>query len=306
LKKHCTWLISDLREDNEEGMAEVKKRFDALMKIDVEAKQGKQKLQSSFLALRRLVLFRGIGAPTKNTDNKTKFRGQLWKLMTGVLFTENENPVDEYLKEIKKGKATVKTSDGRSSYEAIRDDSFRTMKGATLFDVAVEEPKIIRVLNSYVQRSNKAYNQGMNTILCPFLVCMNELDAFHCFYHLLEKMTPTYWMSYKRKGIGTSKGFYLGARAACRLADKILREVDPELHESLMDSETIRNNSEKITDHTPGKSQAEVFHQLYTFRHMQVFSLVARPLGEVIKLWDLFFALGMHVRKLPAFRKEIV
>mmetsp|Transcript_38383 Transcript_38383/g.61612 ORF Transcript_38383/g.61612 Transcript_38383/m.61612 type:complete len:200 (-) Transcript_38383:288-887(-) len=50
-----------------------------------------------------------------------------------------------------------------------------------------------------------------------------------------------------------------------------------------------------IARHLPGKSRAQSFHALYSFRHMQVFTLVARPLKEVIQLWDLYFALGMHM-----------
>jgi len=169
-----------------------------------------------------------VGEPQRNPGGITTFRGHLWKLFLGVLYVDDEaDPVELYISALKKKKSRLKCQDGRSSYKAIRDDSFRTMRGEKeVFDISKEEPKVIRVLNAYVHRANKPYNQGMNTILAPFIVCMNEMDAFHCFHHLLEKVTPTYWMSYERKGsLGTSEGFYLGARAACRLADKLLRRA---------------------------------------------------------------------------------
>jgi len=279
------------KETVENPSKEVKSRFDELMETKVtsgSSEEEKKELEEKFLGLRRVILFSGMGEPQRNPDGETNFRGQVWKLLLGVLYQDKKkDPVEEYLKLLGLGKATkYKTRSGESSYKAIRHDSFRTLKGAKLFDIKTEEPKVIRVLNAYVHKARKPYNQGMNTILSPFLVCMNEMDAFYCFYTLLEKMTPTYWMGYKNKGPGTDQGFYLGAHAACRLADKVLQEVDYDLHESLM-------NNVRKTFRT--QSPRKFFHKLYTFRHMQVFSLVAKPMEEVMQLWDLFFALGMHM-----------
>ena len=102
------------------------------------------------------------------------------------------------------------------------------------------EPKVIRILNSYCHRSGKTYTQGLNNILGPFLVCMNEMDAFFAFERLLGRITPTYWMTYSerprpREAFPASRAS-TSARAACRLADKILIEVDSEPHGALMSS----------------------------------------------------------------------
>mmetsp|Transcript_23408 Transcript_23408/g.36768 ORF Transcript_23408/g.36768 Transcript_23408/m.36768 type:complete len:190 (-) Transcript_23408:163-732(-) len=110
---------------------------------------------------------------------------------------------------------------------------------------------------------------------------MNEMDAFYCSHRLLEEMVPTYSMSYE---LGRQR-FYLGARAACYLADRVLHEVDPELRECLLKYKLFTGSTTPVSN----------FHNMYTFRHMQVLALSAQPLEEVIQLWDLFFALGLHM-----------
>lgn len=261
------------------GLREVKAKFDELTKSD-----GSKPLESTLLALRRMVFFHGIGEPKANLDNETTFRGQMWKLMLGVLHEKKgADPVAEYTSLIERKKS--------SCYSKIRDDSFRTLRNCALFDITTQEPKVIRILNSYCHWSGKTYTQGLNNILGPFLVCMNEMDAFFAFERLLGRITPTYWMTYKRTaetpgGFLGVKGQYLGARAACRLADKILIEVDPELHGALMSS---------FARGMPLRPVAYHFHEMYTFRHMQVFSTAIRPLREVVRLWDRFFALGFHM-----------
>eukprot|EP00954_Amorphochlora_amoebiformis_P020466 1339598-Amorphochlora_amoeboformis.AAC.2 len=141
---------------------------------------SKEEIEKNFMSLRKVILSYGIGEPKQNPDGKTTFRGHVWKLLLGVLHQDTKDPVEEYRRLVKLGKALkYKTRNGKTSYDAIRHDSYRTLIGAKIFDIKTQEPKVgpcsasesaltvhveilqvIRVLNAYVHKTEKAYNQG--------------------------------------------------------------------------------------------------------------------------------------------------
>eukprot|EP00954_Amorphochlora_amoebiformis_P028051 1389714-Amorphochlora_amoeboformis.AAC.1 len=115
------------KETVENPSKEVKSRFDELMETKVtsgSSEEEKKELEEKFLGLRRVILFSGMGEPQRNPDGETNFRGQVWKLLLGVLYQDKKkDPVEEYLKLLGLGKATkYKTRSGESSYKAIRHD----------------------------------------------------------------------------------------------------------------------------------------------------------------------------------------
>jgi len=160
-----------------------------------------------------------------------------------------------------------------------------------------------RILHAVTWKSMEKYTQGLNVLLAPFLLCMNEVDAFHSYYRLYVEMVPTYWMKPRDNN---PQGFksYLGVNAACRIADKILRHVDPKLHKALMKNYSDKNKKMKPTERW--------FHTLYTHRHMQTLSLCTKPLEQVVLMLDVIFAMGIqyhvliYVAQLMSLREKLM
>lgn len=254
----------------------VKRKFKELTELD-----EKGDLEKTFKELRRLVIFRGLETPEKNVNGTTTFRGQVWKLLLGVLYEDKKNPVKEYEALVKNGvckRNVPETND--TNYQAIRNDTHRTMKGADVYDSVKDEPKLIRVLNSFLNKEqSKHYLQGYNLIAGAFLVCMNEVDAYHCFHAFATKVVPTYFTSKCKETCG-----YIGVYAGQRLVFKILRVVDSDLYQALLVCSKKRFGG-----------NMEFFAKTYFFEGLNSFWTSFQPLSEVIKLWDFLFALGPHM-----------
>jgi len=218
--------------------------------------------------------------------------------MLGVVYEEKGagTALEKYKEQLKKGENKVQGKD-------IRNDVFRTFPKLEIFDLESQKRKMTRILHAVSHKSNFKYTQGQNILLAPFLLCMNEVDAFHSYHRLSVEMVPTYWMEQSSKNPEKSKS-YLGVNAACRIADKILRVVDPNLHKALM-----ANYKEKINPISPTERW---FHTQFTFRHMQTLSLCTKPLEQVVLLLDVVFAMGIqyhvliYVAQLMSLREKLM
>lgn len=150
----------------------------------------------------------------------------------------------------------------------IRNDTFRTFKNCKAFEAAVPEARIVRVLNAFVhsyENDEFTYVQGMNVICGVLLYVMPELDAFHCFDILITRHLSAY-MSKNLDGV--AKG--------CKLLEECLEGLDPQLAEYLrkeMDAQT----------------------RVYAFAPIMTLSACCRPLDSIVRLWDVYFAAGVHL-----------
>jgi len=116
-------------------------------------------------------------------------------------------------------------------------------------------------------------------------VCMNEVEAYYC-YKRLREMLKTYYI-----------GNNLGIHAALRLADKVLKAVDPQFRAALFRKAKIERRGSITT--------LRDFHQTYSFTHMNSLALHSVALEEAIELWDLYFAIGPHVH-IVAYVAELI
>eukprot|EP00612_Vaucheria_litorea_P002572 CAMPEP_0171459298 /NCGR_PEP_ID=MMETSP0945-20130129/4638_1 /TAXON_ID=109269 /ORGANISM="Vaucheria litorea, Strain CCMP2940" /LENGTH=259 /DNA_ID=CAMNT_0011985289 /DNA_START=159 /DNA_END=935 /DNA_ORIENTATION=- len=122
------------------------------------------------------------------------------------------------------------------------------------------EEKLLRV--------GGGYTQGMSVLCAPFLYEMPEVDAFFCFNLLLTKHIPQY--------VNSSLD---GVLTGCSLISRVLEVVDPELFH-----------------HLDGTNHEHLMYFGFSF----VMSLHAcmQPLEEILKIWDVLFAYGVHLEIL--------
>lgn len=154
-------------------------------------------------------------------------------------------------------------------YSLVRDDSFRTFRSYHDFHKVVPEQSIVRVCNAFDRKFASAkwqYCQGMNVYAGVFLYVMPELDAFNVFSTFCTQYIPLYW-----------KSNHIGVEAGCKLLDRVLFVVDPELYHHL--------HSREIRLHAI----------LYAFSAIKTMSASAPPLEEALILWDFLLAMGPHM-----------
>ena len=121
---------------------------------------------------------------------------------------------------------------------------------------------------------DKPYVQGMNALAGGLLFVMPEIDAFHTFTILINKICPTYWIS--KKHANAKGGSALpGAHAGAVLVDVVLGIIDPKLREHILD--------------------APVFHpSIYYFPAISSLLGCAPPFDELVRLWDFLFTFGVY------------
>ena len=176
-----------------------------------------------------------------------------------------------------------------SDDKKIRNDTFRTYKNNDEFWSRVDESKLSRVLtvcsrtnaiataantnsNGILDKqstpptssSSSQYVQGMNVLVAPFLYLMPEVDAYHAFMTLITRHCPRYVASNLD---GTHHG--------CSLVDRVLEILDPELHQHII---------EKI-----------LRPEIFAFPFVMTLLANMSPLSEVIRVWDVIFAFGIHL-----------
>ena len=175
----------------------------------------------------------------------------------------------------------------------------------------------------------------MNVLLAPILFVMPELDAFYTFSHLLRNVCPLYvqgnfdgvhygldvrgpaWRSRSVRAAATNAHDgdacpEWSFAPAVQLLDECLRFVDPVLFQHLASKHlTAKVYAFPCTPLPwPGRRSAlpglaaNLFARTHAGESMvcgaAVLTLCActPPLEEVLKLWDFFFAFGVHLAVL--------
>jgi len=262
---------------------------------DILSSTDESEIRDRFTKFRQMVVKYGLGRPYKGQP-KGGFRSKVWRLLLGAMHDERaalsyKNNLDSVRNENPRGNET-------EYYKRIRQDSYRAMIKTPLIDLDDDEPKLVRLMCVYLKETgSEKFIQGQMSLIVPFLVCMSEVDAYCC-YKRLRGMLKTYYMeesTWECSGCrrrnqnvaacpgcgkeGPQRGL-VGAYAACRLVDKVLYAVDPQLRRAM---------------YRKTKGSAALFRATYVLRHMQAMSLYTGNLAGVMELWDLYFAIGVHL-----------
>ncbi|ETO26123.1 rab domain-containing cell division control protein [Reticulomyxa filosa] len=210
-------------------------------------------------------LFARIGheLPTIRKVEDT-LRGRLWRVVLGV----SKLNANAYQNEIQKNEAPD------NAYVLIRNDTKRTFANNEAFKSRVSEERLIRVLNSFVYKSNHKYCQGMDCIAGILLHTMPELHAFHTFTVLMVNHFPTYFDTDESDARKSLTGAYAGA---C-LARQVIEVIDEELFQHLKPIDPWQ----------------------YLFPIVLSFQTLAQPFHEVQHLWDFLFCFGVHLNPIVA------
>mmetsp|Transcript_4032 Transcript_4032/g.5901 ORF Transcript_4032/g.5901 Transcript_4032/m.5901 type:complete len:325 (+) Transcript_4032:37-1011(+) len=184
-------------------------------------------------------------------------RARVWKALLGVRCLDSV----KYIQLTEKGEHP-------KFGQKIRNDAFRTFKNCQSFSDRVSEEKIVRVLNAFVhsfENEEFTYVQGMNVICGVFLYVMPELDAFCCFHVLVTK----HFSNYMSKNLdGVSEG--------CALVKQCLNVIDPELSNFLC-------------------SKLGAQPRVFAFAPVMTLCACIPPLEEILKIWDVYLAAGVHL-----------
>jgi len=237
-----------------------------------------ENLQRNLYTLRKLILLEGLPTEPEGEHADTvacTLRGRIWKILLRIKCVD----AAKYISLIEKGSADQKI------YDKIRNDTFRTFKTNAHYTARVPEEKLIRLLNAFIHSCGKneqiSYVQGMNVISAPFLYVMPEVDAFFCFSQFVQFHAPLYF----HPGIE-------GAFTGLKMVDEILKLVDPELYIHLI-SKNLKA-------------------EMYAMPPVLSISACTPPLAELLKLWDVFFAFGVHlniicvVAQIVIMREELL
>ncbi len=132
-------------------------------------------------------MWRFVGAghelPTIRKVEDT-LRGRLWRVLIGV----GKLSSSQYQKMVSQGTAPEK------DYTKIRGDTKRTFLTSTVYKSRVSEERLVRVLNSYVHKTGKAYVQGLDCVGAHCLHVMPEVHAYHTLLVLVQYHMPLYYI----------------------------------------------------------------------------------------------------------------
>ncbi|CAM9816823.1 unnamed protein product [Discosporangium mesarthrocarpum] len=263
----------------------------------LERGDGSTSLSERVKIIKRMVISKGIPdndlgrkGSTQSMESECSLRGLVWKILLGSIHMDAKL----YAQLVGQGASWTDAK--------IRDDTFRTFRGDEEFRRRVPEDKLYRVNNAFVrlnfpeeadqesgERSGSqgssegkgnaepegsnggqkggGYVQGMTVLCAPLLFVMPEVDAFFCFNSLLTRHMPRY--------VAANLD---GVHEGCALVDRVLAAVDPVLFNYL--------ESKFLTG------------ALYAFPLILSLHACIPPLEEVVKLWDVMFAFGVHLEVL--------
>jgi cell cycle arrest protein BUB2 len=213
--------------------------------------------------IRELILLEGFPLETeKDLKEDLTLRGKIWKVLLGI----EKIDAEEYIRLVEKGP----TSDQRLANK-IQVESTRAFGGDTQFKRKVSPDKLVRVstafLHSLPKNSRLTYVQGLNHLIGPFLYNMPEVDAFFCFMKFMTVHCPTY-----------AERHLEGTMAGLMIFDAILAVVDPELSNHLLSHQMPAT--------------------VYAMTPIQSLNGHVPPFTELLCLWDLYIAFGVHLSLL--------
>jgi len=210
------------------------------------------------------------GLPSKHAKVQV-LRQQVWKILLGI----RELNASRYIGLVQLGPS--------AHHYHICQDSFRTFGGAT-----VDEKALQRVMNAFFHAAGHnihSYVQGLNLFAGMFLYVMPELDAFHCFERFVSFHCPRY---------ASGADGMSGVHDATKLADSLLRILDPDLYQHLMEHD-MRD-----------------MRLMWSFSYLLSFNTFSKPLNEAVILWDFLLAFGVHmnvvctVARIILLREELM
>jgi len=227
------------------------------------------KLDANMNRLRELVVCHGLPAETAEEARTGKtLRGKVWFL----LLRAKGFFAADYLRWVNMGPSS---SDG-----TIILDSNRTFGGDKAFKLRVTQQKMIRLLNTFYQSLSEKdielqYIQGLTQWAGVLLYVMPELDAYSCMCRLVRHYCQTYCI----KDIP-------GCFHAIELFGKILKHADPELASYLEEHRSTPNT--------------------YALQALLMLNCNGTSITEVLKLWDMSIALGMHMQVVFAVARVML
>mmetsp|Transcript_21314 Transcript_21314/g.27964 ORF Transcript_21314/g.27964 Transcript_21314/m.27964 type:complete len:390 (+) Transcript_21314:48-1217(+) len=229
--------------------------------------------------LRRLVITEGLPNDAGSEGNKRcSLRGLVWKILLGAVHMDTSL----YIRLVEMGPS--------DQDKLIQNDLFRVFPNDENFVSSVSLSQMSRILNALfhlnqttesnlvgggnIKRGKKggspsqgelqSYHQVMSVVAGVLSYEMPEPDAFFCLNAMLQKHIPRY----VNRTID-------GVHHSCQLVERILEECDPQLSAHLQ--------SKCLTG------------QLYAFPYLLSLYSSVPPLTEVIKIWDVMFAFGVHL-----------
>jgi len=212
----------------------------------------------SLECLREMVLLNGI--PPLTEEELSMVKEGTGCSLRGTLWkiflgVKDINP-QQYIALVKNGPAVCRRS--------IDNDVGRTFRHDSSFEDVVSRDKLYRCLNAFAHICPEiGYVQGMNVLCGTFLYVLPEIEAFYCFYNLMKYRLEQYVIQ-----------DLPGAHAALELLTQILKATDPELHAYL---------------------HAHSFKPQFLLHAILSLGSGTPPLTEVLKLWDLYLAFGVHM-----------
>ncbi|TYZ56949.1 hypothetical protein PybrP1_002825 [[Pythium] brassicae (nom. inval.)] len=259
--------------------AQLRRRYVALLQHEAVVDENDALIESDYARwreLKRMVIAFGLprdeAAAASDADpcgTTCSLRGRIWKLFLGV-----DAAVD-------REQYAALAARGASPFDGdIRNDTFRTFRGDPAFAQRVPEEKLARLLNVFINELGTGgahdasqvgeghpehirYVQGMNILCAPLLYVMPEADAYYTFRQLVMKHCPHY-MAPRLQGV----------ESGCLLVDKCLQTLDVDLFHHL--------KSRGITA------------RIYALPLVLSLFACAPPLHELLRVWDVLFAVGVH------------
>ncbi|KAL6065434.1 putative mitotic check point protein BUB2 [Balamuthia mandrillaris] len=308
-------LITPKEKHSDEGssFAGTLSPFESKLRVDYETllqegrEGGDTEIDVNLYNLRKLVLVGGLPPETESERRRAtetcSLRAKVWKVLLRI---RGSLEARRYVEWVRKGAYGGELSE---AYLQIRKDIGRTGFGkVTDFKQRVPEQKLSRVLNVFLRSCDErearnqriAYVQGLNTVAAMFLYVMPELDAFHCLRELVLSHCPLYYRSKKtdqqqveeklkagEKGEEEeeSEEKHWSVKPAVRLVQLCLEIVDSPLYDHL--------------------NKCGVSPYLYT-PYILTFNACSRPLDQIIELWDMMLAFGMHLNILFTVARIVI
>ncbi|CAO3681412.1 unnamed protein product [Umbelopsis ramanniana] len=210
-----------------------------------------------------------------------KYRQKIWKVLLEVYYVSAncykdllQNGVSEYHRDIIHDSTMALFNDGADSYKAMLKQMQRVLNSfvwlhadkATLTSTAtVFISKLL--LRHQPTHWKFTYVKTMSFLVVPFIMILPELDVFFTFTTFIRHCCPLY-----------AQHNLLGAHCGVKLLDVCLKIVDPEL-----------------SGYLRGKGLTA---DIFAFKEISTLSVSLQPFSEVLHLWDVMIAFGVHLNIL--------
>ncbi|KAI8575984.1 hypothetical protein K450DRAFT_275097 [Umbelopsis ramanniana AG] len=210
-----------------------------------------------------------------------KYRQKVWKLLLEVYYVSAncykdllENGVSEYHKDIIHDSTISFFDDGTDSYKGTLKQMQRVLN--SFIWLHAEKTTLTSTATVFISKLllrhqpahwRFAYVNTMSFLVVPFIMILPELDAFFTFTTFVRHCCPLY-----------AQPNLLGAHCGVKLLDVCLKIIDPEL-----------------SGYLRGKGLTA---DIFAFKEISTLSASVQPFSEVLHLWDVMIAFGVHLNIL--------